>query len=449
MNDQALRGALCLLSSLLWLGCNDAPSSSQPKPDMAQVQGADLGQDMPQMLPFEAPVRPGVDELPPQAQPPALLVDEDGQPVRTVTEWEQRRRPQLEALLSYYIYGYGPRAPITVSAKTLTVIDGLKPGLVSYQELELSLGELPDKLHVSLFYPADRPGPFPVFIAPNKCGNQEALTDERVRATTAWADLAGCGSVPEDNRGRRASNWPIEQIISRGYAFATFHESELDPDDPRDRTFSDGVHPHLLSDDYPEPLRWGRIKAWAWGISRVVDALMSHELIDATKIAAVGHSRRGKTALLAGAFDPRISMVIAHQSGTAGTAMTRSMEGESLKAINTIFPSWFNDVFPTFNQEPLKLPVDQHMLIALVAPRLMLATDGADDAWADPAGSRQAVELANEAWRLYDAPGIIPEADGSPSLKGRLSWRLRPGEHELMASDWEIFLAFADQHWGQ
>jgi hypothetical protein len=129
-------------------------------------------------------------------------------------------------------------------------------------------------------------------------------------------------------------------------------------------------------------------------------------------------------------------VVFAHQSGTAGAALTRSPVGESLLAINTFFPAWFNDVFPTFNGREARLPVDQHQLIALLAPRRALFTDGDDDTWADPPGARAAVEAALPAWALYDVP----------TSEGRVQWRSRPGAHSLTAADWDLFLEFADRH---
>jgi len=410
------------------LACRDDPDPTQdaaPSTDAAAL---------------DAPATPGeypsVEQLPARAELPSLTDSFDGtRRATTRADWESWRRAELRALFAHYVYGYAP-APVPVTARTLRTVDAPLPSVAHYHEVELALGDSPVRLHLAVFLPVGVARP-PVFVALNKCGNQEVLTDPRLRTSDAWAEPGVCGDSPEAARGIRASHWPVAEITARGYAFVTLHESELDPDRGDDLTFSDGVHPHFAMPARDPRLRWGRIAAWAWGLSRAVDYLHTSPWVNPDAIAVVGHSRRGKASLLAGALDDRIAMVIAHQSGTAGAALARSPVGESFLAINTFFPSWFNDVFPTFNRQEMRLPIDQHQLIALVAPRLMLCTDGDDDSWADPPGARAAVEAATDAWGLY----------GIPRDAGRVQWRSRPGGHSLTAADWALFLAFADQHW--
>lgn len=418
------------LALLLALGCGGDDSATGVDggpPDAGTDAGAPLGP------------HPGVDDLPDRPELPPLLVGVDG-----VEDWERTRRAELVDLLSFYVYGYVPDAAVEVTARVEGSIPDLVAGAVDYDELELTLGSLDLTIHVSLFRPAGETFA-PVFVAPNRCGNQEVSADARIRATTAWIG-SDCGASPEDARGVRASQWPIEAITAAGFALAAFHESEIDPDDAS-RDFADGVHARLVDEARDPRLRWGRLSAWAWGVARVVDGLEASGRIDPARVAVVGHSRRGKTALLAGALDERIGLVVAHQSGTGGAALSRSLEGESIEAINLVFPSWFDDVFPTFAGHEVRLPVDQHMLVALAAPRLVLVTDGDDDAHADPAGARRAVEAASEAWSLYGVPGVVPGPDGRPTLEGRLSWQSRPGGHALTHADWDGFLAFARAHW--
>lgn len=394
---------------------------------------------------------PTVDELPAREEIPALLESFDGTRVaETRQDWEDWRRDELNELFSFYLYGYTPDRPITIAARRLSVEPDFVPGVIAYEEHEIDLLAATSirvgQMHVSIFLPVGVASP-PVFIAPNRCGNQEVSTDPSIRATTAWFG-DNCGATVEETRGARASQWPIEAIVGAGFAFVAFHESELDADDPAE--VHSGAIQAAFEDRRRDPrIRWGRIAAWAWGVSRVVDFLVPSGLVDPERIAVVGHSRRGKTALLAGARDPRIAMVIAHQSGTGGAALTHVIApgSESVFAINTAFPAWFDDVYPTFAMNETRLPIDQHMLVALSAPRLVLVTDGADDAWAEPTSAEQSVELADPAWSLYGEPGIVREPDGTCSLEGRLAWRVRPGEHELTHDDWTTFLAFARAHW--
>jgi hypothetical protein len=391
---------------------------------------------------------PSADELPERVELPALFDSFAGsRRVTTVADWEAWRRAELRDRFAHYIYGYAPAHSVAVTGRSTATIEGFLPGVARYEEVELTLGDgAAPRVHLSLYLPLGVASPA-VFVALNKCGNQEVSADPRVTASAAWIDTAVCGASAEASRGARASNWPVEAILRRGYAFVTFHESDIDPDTSTDRDFSDGVHPHFVPAGRAPEVRWGRIAAWSWGLSRAVDWLVASGRVDASRIAVVGHSRRGKAALWAGANDDRIAMVIAHQSGTAGAALSRSPVGESVQLINLSFPSWFNDVFPTFGGRESRLPLDQHQLVALMAPRRLLLTDGDDDAWADPPGARGAAEAADPAWGLHGRPGLVRGADGSFSLEGRLSWRTRPGGHSLGAEDWETFLTFADRQW--
>lgn len=419
---------------LALVGC-DAPDPSVDaavRPDAPRDAGPPLG-------PY-----PTVEALPELDALPSLFTSYDGtRTATTVADWQGWRRDELRDLLSFYLYGYVPERSVTVTATVATSVPDFVPGVVAYTEHELTLGDLGLTLHVALYTPVGIDDP-PVFIAPNRCGNQEVSTDPRLRATTGWV-APDCGADAEASRGVRAAQWPIETIVRAGFAFAAFHEAEIDPDDEED-DFANGVHA-VMTDEARDPrLRWGRIAAWAWGISRIVDWLETSTLVDPDRIAVVGHSRRGKTALVAGAFDERIAMVIAHQSGTGGAALTRHLAGEPVGAVNLLFPSWFDDVFPTFEGEENRIPVDQHMLIALSAPRLVLLTDGEDDAWADPDGATMAAEAASAAWDLYDVPGLVEDASG-PTLDGNLGRAMRPGVHELTHADWDVFLDFARRHW--
>ncbi len=416
-------------------GCHDAgPPPDAPQPDAwARLEGFPL-----------------VDELPERVEIPPLFESFDGtRTVETRADWEDWRRDELNELFSFYLYGYAPAQRLDFTTRRVRHVPDFVPGVVAYEEHRIDIlnGWPPVvQIHVSLFLPVGVESP-PVFVALNRCGNQEVSTDPRIRATTAWFG-DNCGATVEETRGVRSSQWPIEAIVRAGFAFAAFHESELDPDDPSG-TFHADVQAAVVEPMRDPRIRWGRIAAWAWGVSRVVDFLVPSGLVDPERIAVVGHSRRGKTALLAGARDPRIAMVIAHQSGTGGAALTHVIApgSESVFAINLAFPGWFDDVYPTFAMNETRLPIDQHMLIALSAPRLVLVTDGADDAWAEPSSAEQAVGLADPAWSLYGETGIVTEPDGTHSLAGDLAWRVRPGVHELTHDDWTTFLAFARAHW--
>src|SRR5262249_31071255 len=152
-----------------------------------------------------------------------------------------------------------------------------------------------------------------------------------------------------------------EQIIQRGHALATFCHNHISPDAPNAKQALFLRFGNKGAERGPHD--WATIAAWAWALHRGVDYLLTDKDIDGRHIAVVGHSRLGKTALLAAAFDERIALAIPHQAGCGGTAPSRGKVGESVKQINEGFPHWFNGTFKEFNDHPDKLPFDQHCLV--------------------------------------------------------------------------------------
>jgi hypothetical protein len=201
--------------------------------------------------------------------------------------------------------------------------------------------------------------------------------------------------------------------MDAGWAVATVHQSDTAADDP------DAIHPAPV------------VVSWAWGLSLAVDVLQTLDDVDPSRIAVFGHSERGKAALIAGAHDPRIAAVWAHQSGTLGAALTRTFDGESLGALTTSFPHGFTGRLSDFVDNELRLPVDQHLLLAQIAPRPLLVTDGVDDDWANPAGAQQAVELAGPVFALLEGPAP--------------TWQNRPGGNDVNDDDWETALSFLQE----
>jgi hypothetical protein len=277
-----------------------------------------------------------------------------------------------------------------------------------------------------------------------------------------------CSGVVDNKataRGRGSAwsvnEWNVRMVIDRGYAFANFYHGDIDPDKP---DFSDGIHPHFLKPGQTQrgPHDWGTLAAWAWGIHRAVDYLHQDKDIDTSRIAVVGHSRNGKAALLAAAFDERIDLVIPHQAGCGGTAPSRTKNpgAETVKIINSGRSHWFNDTFSLFNDDVDKLPFDQHCLFALCAPRPILLSNAEEDQWADPAGQFDLLVAADPVYKLLGSPGLASQRRRHADLYARvpptgqlldspLGYFLRPGKHSMTPDDWKIFLAFADKHFRQ
>lgn len=398
---------------------------------------------------------PPVAELPARPALPNPLVTLDGQRVKTKEDWFGKRRPELKALFQYYMYGYAPPAPKKIDVKTERLDPKFFGGKATKKEVTISFGpEGTPPIHLLVVVPNRRPRPAPAFVGLNFCGNHALVADTSVALPDVWMrpKCPGCVDerATEAGRGAQIDVWNLEGSIDRGYAVATCYCGDIDPDKP---DFTDGVHPHYFKPGQTKPgeHEWGTIAAWAWGLSRAVDYLVTDNDVDAKRIAVVGHSRLGKTALLAAAMDERIAMSIPLQAGCGGTSPSRGKVGESVKRINDVFPHWFNDTFPLFNEQVEKLPFDQHCLAALVAPRPVLFANAVEDEWADPAGQFEMLKAADPVYRLLGAGGL--DAKTMPEIgelvDSNLGYFIRPGKHSMSKIDWQAFWDFADKRFGK
>lgn len=390
--------------------------------------------------------------LPVRTNLPDPLVTFNGVPVTTRDAWMNQRRPELKALFQHYMYGHLPPAPDRIQATVDRVNRSLFGGKATRKEVTIRFGatNVP-AIHLLLVTPNQRTKPAPVFLGLNFNGNHTVLDDPGIALPTAWMPKNSPDSTnnraTDAGRGKDANVWAIEQTIERGYAVATFYNGDVEPDRP---DAAEGIRARYLT---PQGNRydWGTIAAWAWGLQRAVDYLVTDRDLDAKRIAVFGHSRNGKTALVAGAFDDRIALVIPHQAGCGGTSPSRGTIGESVKRINTSFPHWFNAEFKKFNDQPERLPFDQHALIALVAPRPVLLSNATGDQWSNPSGQFEMLQAAEPVYRLLGASGL--DAKAMPEIgklvDSRLGYYIRSGVHSTTPEDWKIFLDFADQHFGK
>jgi hypothetical protein len=384
---------------------------------------------------------PAPKDLPSQPEMPNPLVMMDGTKVTTKAQWVEQRRPELRALFQHYMYGTLPPAK-PVTAKVLHEDTKAFGGKATLREVSISA--IPGhEFSLLLVIPNGRKHPSPCFVGPNFSGNHTLADDPKIAVTSAWM-YGKDGKATEEGRGKQKDVWNLEQSIDRGYAVATFYPGEVDPDRADVRG---GIRPLL-----PKDLETTSIACWAWAVSRCVDYLTTlKDEVDAKHIAVVGHSRLGKTALLAAAFDDRIAMAIPLQAGCGGTAPSRGKVGESVKQINDRFPHWFNANFKQFNDDTSKLPFDQNCLVALCAPRPVLFSNAKEDQWANPDGQFEVLKAADPVYRFLDA-GDLDAKEVPPLGKlvdSKLGYFIRAGKHSMTLEDWRAFWDFADKHFGK
>jgi hypothetical protein len=420
------------LSLLLSLGCGSA-APQEPCRDYP--------------APASLPARPDL---------PDPLVTFDGRKVETREQWEKERKPELKALFQHYMYGF-LIPPVEVSGQERRSDANAFGGKATLREITLKLGPTGYPLNLLLVVPNKRSGPAPVFVGLNFTGNHTLVSDPAVAIPTAWMRQSGKGDevvnnrATEKGRGKNVANWAIEQSIDRGYAVATVYYGDIFPDKA---DFNDGVFPQFFKPQpgqkSPGDVAPGAIAMWAWGVHRIVDYLVTVPELDKTRIAVTGHSRLGKTALLAAAFDERIALAIPHQAGCGGTGPSRSKnpKAESVQRINTSFPHWFDDNFKKFNEANDRIPFDQHCLVALCAPRPVLYTNGVEDQWANPDGQFEMLKAASPVYKLLGQEGV--GATEMPPLgklvDSRLGYYIRTGPHVSDPDYWKTFLDYADKY---
>jgi hypothetical protein len=396
-------------------------------------------------------------DLKPQTGLPDPLTFFDGRKVETKDQWVKDRRPELQRLFQHYMYGNLPPKPAETEV-TATAAQDCLDGKGTFRQITISFvkPQLKRKLHVLLISPKGADSPPPVFLGMNFCGNHAVLDDPAIEIPASWV-YKSCAGVENDRatekgRGSQKDVWNADLILERGYALATFYSGDVDPDTA---DFADGLNGELL--DLSKPLPGdaaGTIACWAWGYHRIVDALSEpikgESLVDRKRIIAVGHSRNGKTSLLAAAMDDRIAMAIPHQAGCGGTAPSRTSDtrAESVKRINTSFPHWFCDNFIQFNDATDRLPFDQHCLAALCAPRPVLFSNAEEDQWANPSGQFQMLKAATPVYELLGVEGLAGDKEPPENelIASRLGYFIRPGKHSMTRADWQVFLDFADKH---
>jgi hypothetical protein len=386
---------------------------------------------------------------------PDLMTNEAGSEVKTANDWEKIKRPEVLRLFEQNVYGKVPDSEYRQSHEVLYHEQNALDGLADRYEIKISIekNDREQSFNLLVYLPADAKGPVPVFMGLNFNGNHTIYPDPGILITESWVRNREFPPVKNNQateyaRGMGASRWQVEMILERGYGLANAYYGDIDPD--YDDSFQNGIHPLFYGSgqNMPEKDEWGSIAAWAWGLSRAMDYLETWNAIDPSRVIVIGHSRLGKTSLWAGASDERFAMVVSNNSGCGGAALSRREFGETVKRINTSFPHWFCKNFHEYNTRVSELPVDQHMLIALMAPRPVYIASAEEDRWADPRGEYLSGFHAAAVYNLYK-PTVLdfesPEID-SPVNDTRIGYHIRSGGHNVTKFDWKQYLDFADKN---
>ena len=398
-----------------------------------------------------APQRPGTIEdeskVPPYTLPDPLVC-EDGTKVVDAKTWREKRRPELMERFEREVYG---KTPIDAPPRMTFVVRDEKKDARGGKATRLRVGVLFDgrkdgpQMEMLVYLPNAANGPVPVFFGLNFEGNYTTTDEADLPLPSHWVPgpRGGKNVAQESNRGKQASRWQYDYALDRGYGVATACYGEVEPD--ADGRRQAGVR--ALS-SAQGPGDWGSIGAWAWALSRGYDYLATNPRVDAKKVIVIGHSRLGKTSLWAGAQDERFAMVVSNDSGAGGAALSRRIFGETVAVLNKNFPHWFCTNYRKYSDHEDKCPVDQHELIALIAPRPVLINSATEDLWADPKGEFLSGVGADPVYRLLGTDGLAQKEWPKPSrlIDSRIGYFLRPGKHDVTLEDWQAYVAFADKH---
>ncbi len=383
---------------------------------------------------------------------PDPLLLSNGQKVTDAETWNTQRRPELIKLFEDNQFGRCPPArPDTTFEVLETDPLAMNGDAIRRQVVVYFTGMTGGpRMHMLIYLPKSAAKkPVPLFLCLSFAALFQVTDDPAVQLSTIWDTKKKATSQPAEGlRGKSAKEWPIKTILSRGYGIAIIYYCEIEPD------FSGGL-PLGVRSIYVKPGQtdvgpdeWGAIAAWGWGASRGLDYLETDKEVDAQHVALMGHSRLGKTVMWAGARDTRFAMVVASCSGEGGAALSRRDYGETVKDLTTRFPYQFCANYQKYADHVEQLPMDAHELVSLIAPRPLFLSTGVLDRWSDPKGEFLSAVAASPVYKLLGRKGIgatdFPSLD--QPLMNDLGFNCHQGKHEVLNSDWNKFLDFADQH---
>lgn len=373
----------------------------------------------------------------PEYDLPPLLLTAEGKKVTTAEEWLNVRRPQIMGLFSNLIYGRVPEAqsPITTTHEVVRKDKSFMGGKATRKDVKITFANDFGKAEMLVL----------VFV-PNKADKPVPCFMKHSFNSTHGRDFEASTVRP----GKLRNGWPLGEFFDRGYGFVAVYQQDLVGHN--EVGFLGGIHKLFYNQkgqSFPKAHEWGVLSTVAWGGSRAMDYLEKDDDIDHKRVAVMGHSKMGKATLWTAAQDQRFAMAISAQSGCAGAALWRRKSGETLKKMVTRFPYWLCRNAWKFVEQEDDLPVDQHMLLACIAPRAVYVHSGVEDTWADGRGEYLSAYHASEVYRLLGKQGLDSEASppvGEPIVDGDVGYHIREGGHSIEPFDWSTFMDFADRH---
>ncbi|WP_289042315.1 acetylxylan esterase [uncultured Zobellia sp.] len=385
----------------------------------------------------------------PKFSVPDPLTSFSGRAITDTDQWEKNRKLEIYQFFEKQIYGKVPAMLDEYSFKVIEQDNNAFEGKAQRKQIAVGLKKNGRTLNFNiLLYLPNGHENAPVFLGYNFHGNHTVTNDPKVIITEAWNanndDLKiSNNKATEASRGVRTNRWPITKMLEKGYGLATVYYGEIDPDK---NDFSDGLHSLYYTEEQTRPRtnEWGSIAAWAFGLSRAMDYLENDTNI--SNVIVFGHSRLGKAALWAGVTDPRFSGVVSNNSGCGGAALSKRKYGETIEHITTSFPHWFSQSFKKYSNREETLPVDQHQLLALIAPRPLYVASAIEDEWADPKGEFLSTQYASKVYELYGKKGLsltdVHEVD--KPIQRTLAYHMRTGKHDVTEYDWDQYMTWAD-----
>jgi hypothetical protein len=393
---------------------------------------------------------------------PDPLVLQNGVRVQTRSVFEQQRRGEILRMFEENVYGRTPLTTMPLRVVSSEVDSEALGGLAIRKQIAIAVGPHGNLVwHLLLYTPAHIHGPVPVIVGLNFDGNQTVNADPGIRLDSVWVRDPALKNVPlakelsrhvlqpadKTTRGAAASQWQIEKILARGYGLATIYGGDIEPD--FNGGIGYGVRPLFYSraQSLPTADDWGAIGAWAWGMSRIADVLSADKNVDPQKLIAFGFSRFGKTALWAAAQDKRFALVLSNESGQAGASLSHRQQGEPVDHAMLAFPYWFCANYQHYLGRVQDLPVDGHLLLALIAPRPLYVGSAIADPFSDPEGEFLAAKAVTPVYKLYGEQGISDDSIPplAQSIGSTVAYHVRPGGHDVTAYDWQQYLNFADK----